>query len=112
MFANLVVVCLRRALPGLLLPVAVCAQLLPKPNVDSLQRLLPTLSDTAKVNLLKKLSTATFVAGQDSLSFAYTRQAMTKSRQLNYTKGLVDAYHSLSLLHQKATFYDSSTTWV
>jgi len=80
-------------------------------QIDSLDVQLKTMKkDTAKVSFLNEISRTNF--GKDiQVAFQYLPQAISLSKELNYTSGLIDSYKNLGTAYYYIRKYDSTNVY-
>lgn len=79
-------------------------------KTDSLIALLPTVKDTAKVNLLNQISSS-FWYSDITKTFEYARQAATLALSLDFKRGLATAYNNTGVGYYQQNNYDSAIAW-
>jgi len=80
--------------------------------LDSLKATLQTADpDTNKVNTLNMLSESLWRVGDNNQSFTYANDAMTLAQNLNYKKGLGDAYNNLGIVASNRSDYTESRNY-
>ena len=66
---------------------------------DSLQQLLDTKKDTAKVNLLNDWCRNSFQTGKYAMAMNYGERALEEAQKLNYLKGIGSALYNIGRVH-------------
>jgi tetratricopeptide (TPR) repeat protein len=78
-----------------------------RPLADSLIELLPQSRDTTKVNHLNEIVWELCCTNNHE-AFAYAHQSISLASELNYWRGLADAYNYLGVVYQNTGKYDSA----
>lgn len=78
--------------------------------IDSLNRVLPASTDTQRVHVLNKLSSAYWYL--DPLkTIGYARQAVNLAEDLHFDRGLATGYNNVGVGYYQQNRYDSAIAW-
>lgn len=75
--------------------------------LDSLERMIPRLKDSALVNVYSELAWQ-YRSGDRDKAIGYGNKAIALARKVNYQRGLAQAYNDMGILYFDKELYDSS----